>query len=626
MLQNQGVHNLSKTTVLTADQQLFLSLGLKFIPPCKINKILGKQIEDSLNFFKRTVRIRKQFINNETTTVKFLRIPNPAFQPEKAPFGIENYLKVAERRLAKKVTAYLRQRPQQDPSLHWFEVTLASIKALPGIIIKPSDKGYETVIHDLSDYRNECLRQLSDNLTYVVDSPHYPRVWAQLRSVLHKHGKLFNSSPPRLITPVAKYLLQLQHHRRLRLARFYCLTKLHKDPVVGRPIVAGIDTATYYGSKLLDHHFKKYLHRIPSYLQSSEHLLVILEQFRVTNPNCVLVAADVTSLYPNIPIPEGLRALRAQLLKWGELASETEFLVDLAEWVLTHNYLEFNGVTYRQISGTAMGTPFAVVFANIFLAFLEAEILREKPTLIPPLLKRFVDDLFFITDTVEAANSFVTEYNSRYPTIKLTVTMGDSVNYMDLRIHKGQRFQRSGKLDIELYASSTKKFLYLPPWSNHPANIFPSFIAAERRRIRMNCSDDTAFAHHDDIFRQRLLARGYTDMFLQPIFDTAYVRATLIDSATQRTQRRAARSLRPTARPAAAGEDMEHAPLIFKTQYSPLTKAVRLRHGLKFTQSALDDIDAPYIFTPRSPVMCYTRGKNLSDLLCSSLFAATPAS
>ena len=61
-------------------------------------------------------------------------------------------------------------------------------------------------------------------------------------------------------------------------------------------------------------------------------------------------------------------------------------------------------------------------------------------------------------------------------------------------------------------------------------------------------------------------------------------------------------------------------PLVFKTQYSQLTKSVKLRHSLKFTRSALDDVDAKSIFTPRSPVMCYTRNQNLSDLLCSSLF------
>ena len=602
------MHNLS-STVLTADQTLLLSLGLKFIPPCNINKSLGSYIETSFNGYARSVRLRKQFVHSESTVPDFLRIPNPAFQPQKASFEIENYLSVARRRLLKKTRAYQRQLPQQDPSLHWFKTTLASIKALKGIIIKPSDKGFETVVHDLEWYRTECLQQLSVATTYERRDPHYPRVWAQLRLLLLLHGKLFERRPLS-VTRLARYLLQLEKSPKLRLARFYCLTKLHKNPIVGRPIVASIDTATFFASKYLDHRLKPFLRRIPSYLQSSEHLLIILERNKAAQPNSVLVAADITSLYPNIPIPEGLRALRAQMLKWGVNAYEVEFIVSLAEWVLKNNYMEFDNVTYHQISGTAMGTPFAVVYANIFLAHLEDQLRVSHPNVIPRLFKRFVDDLFFVADSMEAALAFIAAYNAQYPTIKLTHSAGASVNFMDLRIYMGPRFQNLGLLDVELYSSPTHKYLYLPPWSFHAAGIFPAFISAERRRIRMNCSGDD-FTAHDATFRQRLLHRGYTDEFLEPIFAKPLDRATLITAATRRITRWAAGIVATNDDPA---------PLIFKTPFSPLTKAVRLRHGLKFTRSALDDRDAKEIFTPRSPVMCYTRSENLGDILCSSLF------
>lgn len=609
MLQNQGVHNLS-SIILTPAQQLLLSFGLKFIPPCNINKSLGDQVMTSFDMYTRSIRLRKQFVHEESTVPKNLRIPNPAFLPENASVGIENYVNVARRRLSKQVNNYLRQKPPQDPTLQWITDVIASIRALKGIIIKPSDKGYETVIHDLDWYKTECLRQLSDINTYEVNVPHYSLVWAQLRLLLNNNGKLYQSTGPRVLSRLARYLLQLEHKTELRLARFYCITKLHKTPIVGRPIVSSINTATYYASKHLDDRLQKFLHRIPAFIQSSQHLLLILEKTALP-PGCVLVAADITSLYPNIPIPEGLIALRAQLLAWGVSLAETTFLTQLAEWVLKNNYLEFASTTYRQISGTAMGTPFAVVFANIFLAHLEQKLHLTLPAALKPLIsKRYVDDLFVVCASEASAVAFMQSYNAQYPSIKLTSATGDLVNFMDLRVYKGDRFRISGILDVELYSSGTKKFLYLPPWSFHPSSTFPSFISAERKRVRINCSDEDKYKEHDQIFRQRLLARGYSAEFLQPLFEIVHCRTALLHKAATSVAKNAAR----------ATAAVEANPLVFKTQYSQLTKSVKLRHCLKVTRSALDDVDAKSIFSPRTPVMCYTRNKNLSGLLCSSLF------
>ena len=51
--------------------------------------------------------------------------------------------------------------------------------------------------------------------------------------------------------------------------------------------------------------------------------------------------------------------------------------------ILKHNHFEFNGQTYRQKQGVAMGTKCAPTFANLFMASLEEEFLdliAEKDT------------------------------------------------------------------------------------------------------------------------------------------------------------------------------------------------------------------------------------------------------
>ena len=67
----------------------------------------------------------------------------------------------------------------------------------------------------------------------------------------------------------------------------------------------------------------------------------------------------------------------------------------LLELSLLHNDFLFNDQWFLQNSGTAMGKKYAPSFANIFMAYLEDEVLR-KAKCKPLAMFRFIDDIFFI--------------------------------------------------------------------------------------------------------------------------------------------------------------------------------------------------------------------------------------
>ncbi len=72
----------------------------------------------------------------------------------------------------------------------------------------------------------------------------------------------------------------------------------------------------------------------------------------------------------------------------------------LAHFVLTNNDVEceeLGDATYSQIIGTAMGTSFSVVYAIIFMIWLETPIINDKRfSHYIQLYKQFIDDLFLI--------------------------------------------------------------------------------------------------------------------------------------------------------------------------------------------------------------------------------------
>ena len=87
--------------------------------------------------------------------------------------------------------------------------------------------------------------------------------------------------------------------------------------------------------------------------------------------NSILVTADVVGLYPSIPHKEGLEALKSTLKKRVNPNVPTKILVDMAEFVLSNNYFEFDDSIYHHRKGTAIGTKFAPPYACIFMDWFE---------------------------------------------------------------------------------------------------------------------------------------------------------------------------------------------------------------------------------------------------------------
>ena len=85
---------------------------------------------------------------------------------------------------------------------------------------------------------------------------------------------------------------------------------------------------------------------------------------------------DVVGLYPNIPHGEGLASLYKFLETRENKQISSDILAELAKIVLKSNIFEFDEKTFKQKSGTAIGTKFARPYAIIYMADLEEKLLE----------------------------------------------------------------------------------------------------------------------------------------------------------------------------------------------------------------------------------------------------------
>ena len=112
-------------------------------------------------------------------------------------------------------------------------------------------------------------------------------------------------------------------------------------------------------------------------------------------PGILLCTLDITSVYTNIHHNEGIQSIKEILAihRTPNTLPHNSYIIELLEVVLTNKYFEFNGKCYHQVSGTAMVTKLAPLYANLFMTKFEEKYVCTYP-LQPKLWKRFIDDIF----------------------------------------------------------------------------------------------------------------------------------------------------------------------------------------------------------------------------------------
>ena len=100
------------------------------------------------------------------------------------------------------------------------------------------------------------------------------------------------------------------------------------------------------------------------------------------------------SLFTSIPLQLALDCTETAINNSTiELPLPTDDLMDLLNLCFTSTYFQYNGKHYKQLPGTAMGSPVSVVVAEIVMQNIEGRALASyKRTL--PLWLRYVDDTF----------------------------------------------------------------------------------------------------------------------------------------------------------------------------------------------------------------------------------------
>jgi hypothetical protein len=400
----------------------------------------------------------------------------------------------------------------------------------PQIVFKPADKNLGLVALKLEDYNQMIESHLLDTDQYepikfnsmvnnLMFLPGFTTVKGKYTQLKNRYLKTLNSNSEK--TQATNWFKSFEE-KPWKLPSFYVLPKIHKPGNTSRPILGSTHWITnpisIVASTLLQQRLtsdiivknsEQVVKKLKCFSEASErqdrsddrHL----DATRRHTDTRYLVSLDIVNLYPSIQL---------DLLYKLFTGSTEKLLLDMLKFIFSSNYLSYNGKTYRQKNGIAMGTNCSPNVANYYLLRLIDKIFEEKREVKIP--SRFLDDIMFIwIGKHDELLLFIDSIQDLVPGISFTSKIGSEIEFLDISI------VLKNNEDIYWYTHQKQlnMYTYISPKSCHPVANLRGWISSELTRYRRLSSCKKLYHTTKQLFYFRLLRRGYSPSFLKDIFE-----------------------------------------------------------------------------------------------------------
>ena len=233
-------------------------------------------------------------------------------------------------------------------------------------LIISADKGNCTVVMDRKDYDEKVKELLGDESTYkVLKKDPTKKTERDMNGILLKMKRE---------ETIGENLYKRLHSSDGLPPRFYGLPKVHKNGCPLRPIVSFISTPTYNLSKHVAKILKPLTGNSDYTVKNSTEFCESITDIKLLDDD-VLVSFDVVSLFTSIPVDVAISVAHNRLINDENLQDRTAIpitdIVKLLDFCLSTTNFQYDHKHYKQIHGTAMGSPVSAIMANMVMEDLE---------------------------------------------------------------------------------------------------------------------------------------------------------------------------------------------------------------------------------------------------------------
>jgi hypothetical protein len=395
---------------------------------------------------------------------------------------------------------------------------------------------------------------------------------------------------------------------------FYLTFKIHKTPLKTRPIVSVSGSLLHALGRWLDTQLQPLVRKLPSFIASSWELKNHLEKLPPLPAHARLFTCDAVSMYTSIDTDHALEVI-ADFLRNHQLAEglPAEAIIAGLELIMRWNIFQFGDTFWKQLSGTAMGTPPACVYATLYFAIHELAMPSALQACLA-IYKRYIDDGIGIWIGTKKQWLDFKQWINSFGTLRWTFTEPSStIDYLDMTI----RIDDSMSIRTNLFEKPLNLYLYLPPHSAHPPGVLTGLIYGMIRRayrLTTDPADCQAYLRH---FYARLRYRGYPQTTLLPLFAAGLTNRNKPPRSKKRQSSNTPNDtlflhipFHPANPPSKQLQETYHDILLHPKDATPLPQIANNHFGINCGV--------------RRMIIAYHRPPNLANLLCPRKFEKTP--
>ena len=254
---------------------------------------------------------------------------------------------------------------------------------------------------------------------------------------------------------------------------FYLTLKAHKlkpgqtvDHLKSRPIISCPGSRLHGLGVWVDRKLQEVVQKAISYFKNTLELKKQLLELQLP-PNALLFTADAVSMYTNIPTHTALNQI-GKCLTQHQRKCNGDYPHDAVQsglcLIMTLNIFTSGDLTFKQLNGTAMGTPLAPPYATIYYGIHEEKFFPCHSQHII-CYRRFIDNVIGIwcpnknpqLDTLEW-NAFKNKMNA-FPGLTWELSEpSTTIDFMDMTV----TINKSNKIETTLFEKRLNLHLYIP--------------------------------------------------------------------------------------------------------------------------------------------------------------------
>ncbi|CAF3918662.1 unnamed protein product [Adineta steineri] len=480
----------------------YLANGLPFIPICQshfsnlpITTRLTKQYDAFVNCFKNSFYDNRISSSDQRANDFFASIKDLLLISHTTP-------------LPSKLLARARYEQQMIQ-------TIKHTRNKHHIIIQRSDKSKVFHLASANSYHDKSLM-------YMEKTRAYQEIHSGINPIKDHYDHILTILKPLLNKKVINFSIWKQYMypniQTIELPHLYFIPKPHKIGTPLRPIISMIRSPAIGISHFLDQCLR------PIFDQATKqttfindiHFVRRLEFYcsiGLLTSTTNFITFDVTDLYTMIPRNGALIALEEFLNERatnGRISGMTiNTLMKLAEVVLDTNSFAYEGKYYKQIRGGAMGSPFTMTLANIYMLKWEQSLIEHQRAH-NELYGRYIDDVFMTTNLpLNQINILLEQANNEDENIKITRSIGSTAQFLDVSV-----FNNQGQLKTTVFHKPAAAPYILPFQSDHPRHVHRNTIKGALYRAVRLCSHVKDFDEERLHIELTLLLNGYPPKFI----------------------------------------------------------------------------------------------------------------